>query len=436
MMHTEVKKQVTGGQVVVDTLRALGIREIFGVPGGQTLAITDAVLDTEEIRFVTARHEGAAASMADAVGRVSSRPGVCLATTGPGATNMLTGIGGAYRDSSPVLAITCNNRLADLDRDDAQAADHVAIFRPLVKWAKLVADARAIEQVLEEAYIRATTGCPGPVLVDFARDVLEDPIATPHDPRENLCAVAKMAQGRVPGDPRRLERAAELLRAAKAPALWVGNGVKLSRASQEALDLARELDMPVITTFNGMGAVPTTEPIVFGALTRMGTELSSRVLAGADVLLAVGNSLNAISTGRWSMDLPETIVQVDIEPSNIGRYYAGRTHSVLGDAKAAMGALLDSLRGGEVDEDAAAARRSRLTELTGARDRRSAARPRPSPHPPCSARGRRVHRGRGPGSAHQRRRQCRAADRRRRPSEGRARAPHTGRRLRGAGASQ
>lgn len=367
-MHTEVKKQVTGGQVVVDTLRALGIEEIFGVPGGQTLAITDAVLDTEEIRFVTARHEGAAACMADAVGRVTDRPGVCLATTGPGATNMLTGIGGAYRDSSPVIAITCNNRLADLDRDDAQAADHVAIFRPLVKWAKLVSDARAIEQVLEEAYIRATTGCPGPVLVDFARDVLEDPVGFTHERRESLGGIIEMAQERVPGDPHRLQRAAEILRAAEAPALWVGNGVKLSRASEEALALARALDMPVITTFNGMGAVPTTDPLVFGALTRMGTELSSRVLAGADVLLAVGNSLNAISTGRWSMELPQTIVQVDVEPATIGRYYAGRTHSVLGDARAAMSALLDSIGSSSADERAAAARRSRLTELTEARD--------------------------------------------------------------------
>jgi acetolactate synthase-1/2/3 large subunit len=369
MQQQQVEKQITGGQVVVDTLRALGIEEIFGVPGGQTLAITDAVLDTDEIRFVTARHEGAAACMADAVGRVTDRPGVCLATTGPGATNMLTGVGGAYRDSSPVIAITCNNRLADLDRDDAQAADHVAIFRPLVKWARLVSDAKAIEQVLEEAYIRATTGCPGPVLVDFARDVLEDPVGFDFEPRENASTVTELAGERVPGDPARLERAAEILAAAKSPALWVGNGVKLSRASEEALALARALDMPIITTFNGMGAVPTTDPIVFGALTRMGTELSSRVLAESDVLLAVGNSLNAISTGRWSMELPETIVQVDVEPANIGRYYAGRTHSVYGDAKAAMGALLAKLGERPADEDAAGARRGRLTELTEARDK-------------------------------------------------------------------
>ena len=111
--------------------------------------------------------------MADAIGRLTMNSGVCLATTGPGATNMITGIGGAFRDSSPVIAITCNNRLADLDKDDAQAADHIAIFRPLVKWAKLVVDARTIPQAVEEAYIRATTGCPGPVLLDFARDVLE-----------------------------------------------------------------------------------------------------------------------------------------------------------------------------------------------------------------------------------------------------------------------
>lgn len=130
----------TGGRLVVESLRALGVRFMFGVPGGQTLAITDAVRELNDLRFVTTRHEGAAACMADAIGRLTGNPGVCIATTGPGATNLLTGIGGAFRNSSPVIAITCNNRLPDLDRDDAQAADHVAIFRPLVKWAKLVVD--------------------------------------------------------------------------------------------------------------------------------------------------------------------------------------------------------------------------------------------------------------------------------------------------------
>jgi acetolactate synthase-1/2/3 large subunit len=366
-MHTDLERKVSGGEVVVDTLRALGVDVMFGVPGGQTLSIVDAVLDTDEIRFVTARHEGSAACMADAYARITGRPAACIATTGPGATNMLTGVGGAFRDSSPVIAITCNNRLADLGRDDAQAADHVAVYRSLVKWAKLVSTAGSIRQVLEEAYIRATSGCPGPVLIDFARDVIEDPVDFDFEPQHGPAAIASAGRERVAGDPTRIAAAADILAGAKAPVLWLGNGVKIADAGAEALALAERLSMPVITTFNGMGAVPTTDPLVYGALTRMGTELSSRVLAEADVLVAVGNSLNAVSTGRWSMTLPETIVQIDVEPTNIGRYYAARTHGVLGDARAVMSALRDGVPTDGREE--ATDRAARLESLAAARAR-------------------------------------------------------------------
>ncbi len=367
-MTTETKTALSGGQVVVETLRSLGVEAMFGVPGGQTLAITDAVLDTDEIRFVTARHEGAGACMADAYGRVTGKPGVCIATTGPGATNMLTGIGGAFRDSSPVIAITCNNRLADLDRDDAQAADHVSIYRPLVKWAKLVSTASSIEQVLEEAYLRATGGSPGPVLVDFARDVLEGPAPEGFEPRPGLSPLLTAGRQRPLGDPARVAAAAELLAAASSPVIWLGNGARISGAGEEALALAAELEAPVITTFNGIGVVATTEPRVLGALTRMGTALSSRALAGADVLLAVGNSLNAVSTGRWSMELPETIVQVDLEPASLGRYYADRTQPILGDARAVLASLRTELTAADGGAEAAGARASRMRELEAARE--------------------------------------------------------------------
>lgn len=367
---TQLSEQLattTGGQLVVATLRSLGVEVVFGVPGGQTLAITDAILDEPGIRFVTARHEGAAACMADAVGRLTGRPAVCLATTGPGATNLLTGVGGAFRDSSPVIVITCNNRLPDLDRDDAQAADHVSIFRPLVKWAKLVSHASAIVQVLQEAYLRATTGCPGPVLVDFARDVLEGSFdAAPA--REVLGdGVPRGPQGRIAGDPDRVRQAAEILAGAESPVLWLGNGAKLTGAGEAALALARRLDMPIITTFNGIGAVPTTDDHVFGPLSRMGTELSTRVLDGADVVLAVGNSLNAISTSRWTLALPPTIIQVDVDPTVIGRYYAAATTGIVGDAVAVLDGVAAELAALPPSKEQAHSRRRRLERLAEAR---------------------------------------------------------------------
>jgi acetolactate synthase I/II/III large subunit len=358
---------LTGGRLVIETLRALGVETVFGVPGGQTLSITDAILDQPDMHFVTARHEGAAACMADAVGRMTGRPGVCLATTGPGATNLLTGVGGAFRDSSPVIVLTCNNRLADLDRDDAQAADHVAIFRPLVKWAKLVSHPSTIVQVLQEAYLRATTACPGPVLVDFARDAIEASLEPSLLDAVPLAVEAVAARERTPGDPDRVRAAAELLGRAERPVLWLGNGAKLSDAGDAALALAERIDMPVITTFNGIGAVPTTHPLVYGALSRMGTELSTRVLADADVVLAVGNSLNAISTSRWSLELPERIIQVDLDPATIGRYYANRTLGVLGDARAVLAGLLEAADAGADAGAVASGRRARLRALSEAR---------------------------------------------------------------------
>jgi acetolactate synthase-1/2/3 large subunit len=359
---------MTGGALVVRLLKALGARTVFGVPGGQTLAITDAILDDDEIRFVTARHEGAAACMADAYGRLSGEPGVCLATTGPGATNMLTGVGGAFRDSSPVIAITCNNRLGDLDRDDAQGADHVAIYGPLVKWAKLVSTPGSIRQAVEEAYLRARTGCPGPVLLDFARDVVDGPI-----PAEVLEAVpdrlglSLSSPVRLAPDPDQLGAVAARLLAARSPTLWVGNGVKLSRAGDAALRLARRLDMPVLTTFNGIGAVPTTDELVFGPLSRMGTELSTRILADTDLLVVVGNSLNGVSTGRWSLGLPDDVIQIDVDPTVIGRYYAERTVGLCADAGTALAALAAALAAGTPDASAAAQRTARLRELSAAR---------------------------------------------------------------------
>jgi acetolactate synthase I/II/III large subunit len=358
----------TGGALVVRLLKALGTRTVFGVPGGQTLAITDAILDDDDMRFVTARHEGAAACMADGFGRLAGRPGVCLATTGPGATNMLTGIGGAFRDSSPVIAITCNNRLGDLDRDDAQGADHVAIYGQLVKWAKLVSTPGSIRQAVEEAYLRAQSGCPGPVLLDFARDVIEGalPLDVLDEVPERFAPVFPDRTRPAP-DPDRLAEIATRLHSARRPTLWIGNGVKVARAGDAALALAEALDMPVVTTFNGIGAVPTSHDLVHGSLSRMGTELSTRVLADTDVLVAVGNSLNAVSTGRWSLPLPDEVIQVDIEPTIIGRYYADRTLGLCADAGATLTALRRALADRPPNPDAAAERAARRRALAGAR---------------------------------------------------------------------
>ncbi|MBK0868924.1 thiamine pyrophosphate-binding protein [Saccharopolyspora sp. HNM0986] len=324
-----MSEKFTGGRLVVRMLESLGVTHVFGVVGGQTLAITDALIDTPSIEFVHTRHEGAAAVMADAHGRLTGRPAVAIATTGPGATNLLTGVGGAFRDSSPAIIITCNNNGENIHNDDAQNADHVQLFKPLTKYSRLVAHGSAIKQAMAEAYVNAMTGNPGPVHLDFARDTIEQalpeapPVPAVHPARE-------WVQDRPIAAPDQIEAVAERVLAAERPVLWLGNGGNRSRACDAVLALAEALNIPVVTTFNGIGAVPTTHPLVFGALSRMGTNLSSRVVAESDLVLALGNSLNAVSTGRWRLRLPE-IVQVDVDPAVIGRYYAESTTGVVGD---------------------------------------------------------------------------------------------------------
>ncbi|PXY36458.1 thiamine pyrophosphate-binding protein [Prauserella flavalba] len=319
----------TGGQLVVDLLRSFGVEYVFGVVGGQTLAITDAIIDTPGIEVVHTRHENAAAVMMDAYGRLTGKPAACISTTGPGATNLLTGIGGAYRDSSPGFVLTCNNNGENIHKDDAQNADHVELIKPLVKYSRLVAHASSIKQAMEEAYVNALTGNPGPVHLDFARDTIEGEVANPPSVPE-VHPSRDWVGERPSANPVALARVAERVLAAKRPVIWLGNGGNRARASEDVLALADALGIPVVTTFNGIGSVPTTHPLVFGAVSRMGTALSGEVLGEADLVLALGNSLNAVSTGRWKRALPE-VVQVDVDPAMIGRYYSEVTQGVVGD---------------------------------------------------------------------------------------------------------
>jgi acetolactate synthase-1/2/3 large subunit len=335
--------QITGGQLVVDMLRSFGVTHVYGVVGGQTLAITDALIDEPTIEFIHTRHEGAAAVMADAHGRLTGRPAACIATTGPGATNLLTGVGGAFRDSSPAFILTCNNNGENIHKDDAQNADHVELFKPLTKYSRLVAHGSSLKQAMEEAYIVAMSGNPGPVHLDFARDTIEGFIDNPPTVPAIHPSRSWITQ-RPAANTVALAAAAERVAQAERPVIWVGNGANRSGASKEILKLAETLNAPVVTTFNGIGAVPTTHDLVFGCVSRMGTSLSTRVLNDADLVLAVGNSLNAVSTTRWKRQLPP-VIQVDIDPAMIGRYYSDVTTGIVADATSFARDLTAALNG-------------------------------------------------------------------------------------------
>ena len=348
---------------MVECLEREQVEFVFGVPGGQNLAIMDAIYDSPTIRFITTHDERSAACMADGYARMTRRAGVCLVTTGPGATNLMTGVGGAYRDSSPVILLTANNRGKDLDRDDAQEADHVSLFRTLTKWSLLVTDPSRIPEAMREAFRRALAGCPGPVHLDFTREILAD--ATIEYPRQ--APSQYRAMGRVRGDGALVAEAATCLKEAERPVIWTGRGVLASVAMQEVVELAELLEAPMISTYNGIGSFPGDHRLAFGARSRHGTSMSEQIVAESDLLLVVGNSLNAASTSRWSQQLTENLIQIDIDPTNVGRHYPFRV-GIAGDAGAVLSEIASIVKGNSISGDRLQQRRGYIDELRSRHD--------------------------------------------------------------------
>ena len=334
----------TGGQLAVKLMEEFGVKVAFGIPGGQTLSVNNAMYDST-IRFVHTRHENGAAVAADGYGRLTGEPGVCLATTGPGATNLITGLGGALRDSSPVIALVFQNKLPDAGRGDAQESDHELLFGSICKKYIPVRDISSLAWSMREAYRVAKTGRPGPVVVDFYRDVVENQKAPyiPMDPADYCYAPDCVAF------PAAIQAAAAEIKKAKKPCLWVGNGVKLAQAEEEIKELSLLLAAPIVTTYNAMAAVESSFENLVGPRTRHGSEISKAALEESDCVITVGSTLTAISTNRWDLKI-HSMIQFDIIPENIGRHYPAKV-GVVGDAKASLRSLIDTLKADSYQAD-------------------------------------------------------------------------------------
>lgn len=334
----------TGGQLAVKLMEEFGVKVAFGIPGGQTLSVNNAMYDST-IRFVHTRHENGAAVAADGYGRLTGEPGVCLATTGPGATNLITGLGGALRDSSPVIALVFQNKLPDAGRGDAQESDHELLFGSICKKYIPVRDISSLAWSMREAYRVAKTGRPGPVVVDFYRDVVENQKAPyiPMDPADYCYAPDCVAF------PAAIQAAAAEIKKAKKPCLWVGNGVKLAHAEEEIKELSLLLAAPIVTTYNAMVAVESSFENLVGPRTRHGSEISKAALEESDCVITVGSTLTAISTNRWDLKI-HNMIQFDIIPENIGRHYPAKV-GVVGDAKASLRSLIDTLKADSYQAD-------------------------------------------------------------------------------------
>ncbi|MDH5690506.1 MAG: biosynthetic-type acetolactate synthase large subunit [Candidatus Bathyarchaeota archaeon] len=313
--------EMTGAQALIESLKREKVEVIFGISGGALLPIHDVLYDSE-IRHILARHEQGAAHAADGYARASGRAGVCMATSGPGATNIVTGLANAYLDSSPVVAITgqVNTYSANtsymIGRDAFQEADIIGITTPITKYNFQVKSAAEIPKAVKTIFHIATTGRPGPALIDIPKNIQTRKAEM--DFPDNV-----QIRGYKPNTephPIQVKRAVKLLLKAERPMILAGGGVILSNSSPELLQLAELLMMPVATTFMGKSCFPENHPLSMGNIGMHGTRLANKMILEADVLLAVGTRFQDRSTGTLDDFCPDAkIIHIDIDAAEIGK---------------------------------------------------------------------------------------------------------------------
>jgi thiamine pyrophosphate-dependent acetolactate synthase large subunit-like protein len=319
----------TGARLLVTALQAEGVDTVFGLIGSHVTGVYDALLDVPAIRTVDVRHEQAAAYMADGYARVTGRPGVCLVTAGPGATNTLTGVATAFADSSPILVVAGQVPSDVLGRGKGvfhECPDQLGLFRSLTGWSGRAERTEAIPDRVREAFAALRGGRPRPAYLEIPCDLLDARVpAAPPRP-------APRPSGRVEAADAEVERAAALLRASRAPALWAGGGVIRSGAGGALRALAEALGAPVFMTLGGKGAIPADHPLAVDYW--LPADPARALLESADLVLAVGTRFSSMATGGWRTRLPR-LVQIDIDPGELGKNYPVEA-GLCGDADAVL----------------------------------------------------------------------------------------------------
>jgi acetolactate synthase-1/2/3 large subunit len=306
----------TGAQILCESLVREGVEVIFGFPGGSVLPLYDTLPQFPTIRHILVRHEQGAAHAADGYARATGKAGVCLATSGPGATNLVTGIANACLDSSPVVAITGQVARPFIGKDAFQEIDITGITLPITKHNYLVLDAKEIATVIKEAFHIAQTGRPGPVLIDIPRDVFQQEAEFNYPEKLNLPGYKPVLFGH----PAQIKKAAEVINAAEKPIILAGRGVIISKAFDQLKDLAERAQIPVVTTLLGIGCFPETHLLSFGWLGMHGMAYANKAVHNADVIVAIGMRFDDRATGVVSHFAPKArIVHIDIDPAEIGK---------------------------------------------------------------------------------------------------------------------
>ena len=329
-----------GADVLCEALLLQGVDVIWGYPGGVILPLYDVLSDHPGLRHILVRHEQAAAHAADGYARASGRVGVCLGTSGPGATNLVTGIGTAMLDSVPMVVITGNVPAALLGKDAFQEIDITGITLPMTKHNYLVRNANDIPHAVAEAFHLARSGRPGPVHVDITKDALMGETSAPHPSQSEIEAGLPGYRPKLDGNPRQLKTIAAAIAAAERPMFLVGHGVLIAKAERELLELARLAQIPIAWTLLGIGAVDERDPLAYGYMGMHGWKHVNRAIQTADLLIAVGMRFDDRVTGNVRTYAPHAkIVHIDIDPAEIGKNVVADL-PVVGDAQHVLAALI------------------------------------------------------------------------------------------------
>jgi len=332
--------QLTGAEIFVEALKREGVKTIFALPGGVVLKIFDVLHQQKDVEVILTRHEQGAGHMAEGYAKATGKPGVCLITSGPGMTNVVTALADAYMDSVPMVCFTGQVPTALIGNDAFQEADNIGLSRPCTKYNFLVKDVNDLAQSIKEAFYIATTGRPGPVLVDIPKDVSMDKADFKYPDSVSIRGYNPTYEG----SKWKIKQAADAIMKSRRPILYIGGGVQLSGASQEVRELAEMTQIPVDSTLMALGAFPGQHPLSLGMLGMHGTYVANMAMHYSDLVIAVGARFDDRVTGKVTEFCPNAkVIHIDIDPTSI-RKNIHVDIPIVGDCKCVVRELINVLR--------------------------------------------------------------------------------------------
>jgi acetolactate synthase-1/2/3 large subunit len=335
--------ELNGAQILLQSLADEGVEYIFGYPGGAVLHIYDAIFQQDAVKHILVRHEQGATHAADGYARATGKPGVVLVTSGPGATNAVTGIATAYMDSIPMVVISGQVSSPVIGSDAFQEVDMIGITRPCVKHNFLVKDVSKLAETIKKAFYVATTGRPGPVVVDIPKDITAPNITVPYKYPKKVSLRSYNPALTVPKE--QIKTAVELLLSANKPMIYSGGGVVLGEASEELIEFTQVLGYPITNTLMGLGAYPATDKQFVGMLGMHGTYEANMAMHESDVIIAIGARFDDRVTGKLDEFCPYAkIIHIDIDPASISKTVKKIAVPIVGDVKPVLKQMLECLK--------------------------------------------------------------------------------------------